>query len=413
MVASVGLAKKTEGIAMRDSGMSIDMLRMRSYRLTRLRQQMSQRDIDACVLFNPNNIRYATGSRNMQVCALHCPTRYVFVPAGGPITLFDYFGTEHLSENLETIDVVRPAVVWDFFSAGDRVDERVARFSGDIIDLVRTHCGNGRRLALDAFDPKVAAALEAGGLRLLYAQEPLEMARTIKSDDEVACMLSGISVCETGLSRMRRALEPGMSENELWSILHQTNIALGGEWIETRLLSSGGRTNPWFQEASDRLIRDGDLVAVDTDLIGPFGYGCDMSRTWLCGMEKPSVEQKELYKLAHENIEHNINLISDGVSFRELAERSWRIPGDFSKLRYSKIVHGVGLGFEYPYIPYEEDWESYGYDGTLQKGMTLCVESYIGRAGGAEGVKLEQQILVTATGCELLTTFPFEREFLV
>jgi Xaa-Pro dipeptidase len=106
-------------------------------------------------------------------------------------------------------------------------------------------------------------------------------------------------------------------------------------------------------------------------------------------------------------------LISDGVSFKELAERIWWIAGDFSKLRYSKIVHGVGLGFEYPYIPYEEDWESYGYEGNLQNAMTLCVESYIGRAGGAEGVKLEQQILVTATGCELLTTFPFEREFLV
>ena len=70
---------------------------------------------------------------------------------------------------------------------------------------------------------------------------------------------------------------------------------------------------------------------------------------------------------------HDSYFERDGVSFAELAEQSWRIPGEFVKLRYSKIVHGVGLGFEYPYIPYKEDWEAYGYDGIIREGMTLCV----------------------------------------
>jgi Xaa-Pro aminopeptidase len=409
----VQVAKKTEGMNVSDSTAGIDMRRMRAHRLGRLRQQLAKYGYDACVLFNPNNIRYATGSRNMQVCALHCPTRYVFVPASGPVTLFDYFGTEHLSEDLETIDEVRPAVVWDFFSAGDRVDERVARFSADIIALMRSRCGAGGRLALDAFDPKVCRALERGGLTLFHAQEPLEMARVIKSPDEIKCMSMGISVCETGLWRMQQALEPGLSENELWSILHQTNIAMGGEWIETRLLSSGGRTNPWFQESSDRVIRAGDLVCIDTDLIGPFGYGVDMSRTWLCGQDKPSDEQRTLYKLAHENIEHNISVLRAGMPFSELVEKSWRVPEEYQALRYSKIVHGVGLGFEYPYIPYREDWADYGYEGIIEENMTLCIESYIGRKGGAEGVKLEQQVLITGNGAQALTTYPFEREFLI
>lgn len=78
---------------------------------------------------------------------------------------------------------------------------------------------------------------------------------------------------------MQHALRPGITENQLWSLLHQANIELGGEWIETRLLSSGGRTNPWFQEASDRVICPRDFVCFDTDLIGPFGYCCDVSRT--------------------------------------------------------------------------------------------------------------------------------------
>ena len=95
---------------------------------------------------------------------------------------------------------------------------------------------------------------------------------------------------------MEAALKPGISENELWAELHRGNIARGGEWIETRLLSSGPRTNPWFQECSSRIIEAGDLVAFDTDLIGPYGFCADLSRTWLCGDGPPSDEQRDLYR---------------------------------------------------------------------------------------------------------------------
>ena len=79
-------------------------------------------------------------------------------------------------------------------------------------------------------------------------------------------MQTSIDVCETAMAEMHQALVPGITENALWSILHQKNIELGGEWIETRLLSSGERTQPWFRECSMRLIAAGDLVSFDTDL---------------------------------------------------------------------------------------------------------------------------------------------------
>ena len=68
---------------------------------------------------------------------------------------------------------------------------------------------------------------------------------------------------------MREQLKPGMTENELWSILHQTNIENYGEWIECRILSSGERTNPWMQECSNKIIQDGEIVSFDTDMVGP------------------------------------------------------------------------------------------------------------------------------------------------
>lgn len=389
----------------------LDLRRMRSYRLTRLRTELAKADFGACVLFDPNNIRYATDSRNMHIYTLRWPFRYVFIPTSGRVTLFEYFGSEHLSRGLETIDEIRPGQAWDYPSAAEHVDARIARFAEEINDLMLAEAGGNRRIALDKLDSRVVRALTGHGLEVFPVDEASEMARQIKSADEITCMRRGVEVTQTGLLRMQNALQVGTSENELWSILHQTNIELGGEWIETRLLSSGQRTNPWFQESSERRIREGDLVAIDTDLFGPFGYGCDMSRTWLCG-SKPTAQQRELYQLAFENVHFNMELIKPGVSFRELVEKSWQMPEKYVPQRYSKIAHGAGVGFEYPNIPYREDWDAYGFDGMIEKDMVFCVESYIGEPDGSQGVKLEQQVLVTETGVRVLSDFPFEADML-
>jgi Xaa-Pro dipeptidase len=409
---SITMARKTPGFGLSDSEARIDMRALRAYRLERLRDELKARDLAGCVLYDPINVRYAAGSRNMAVWTLHNPTRYCFVATEGPVVLFDFHNCEFLSDGLETVDEVRPATSWFYFGAGPRVEERAKRWADEIADLLQAHGGGNRRLALDHCDPAGAAMLATHGIEIRDAQAPIEMARRIKSAEEIACMNAAVAVCETGMARMREALRPGMTENELWSILHQTNIAMGGEWIETRLLSSGGRTNPWFQECGDRVIRAGELVSFDSDLIGPFGYCADISRTYFCGPGKPSAEQRRLYRLAWEQIHHNIDLLEPGLSFRAFAERSWTLPESCAANRYSVVAHGVGLCDEYPHCAYTQDFERGGYDGLFEAGMTVCVESYIGEVGGDEGVKLEQQVLITESGIELLSTFPFEDELL-
>jgi Xaa-Pro aminopeptidase len=86
---------------------------------------------------------------------------------------------------------------------------------------------------------------------------------------------------------------------------------------------------------------------------------------------------------------------------------AWKIPDEFVANRYGP-AHGIGLADEYPDLPDAMDWERSGYDGVLEANMTFCIESYIGAVGGAEGVKLEQQVLVTADGPQVLSSFPFE-----
>ena len=395
-----------------DTEAQIDMRALRAARLARVRAHLKARDYAGCVLYDPINIRYATGTRNMTVWCLHNAVRYCFIPTEGPVVLFDFHNCEHLSRGIETIDEVRPAISWFYFGAGPRLAERAKSWAAEIADLVRAHGGGNTLLAMDHCDPAGATALGELGIEVREGQEILELSRAIKLPDEIGLMNQSIAVCETGMARMREALEPGMSENELWSILHQINIAMGGEWIETRLLASGGRTNSWFQESSDRIIRPGDLVSYDTDLIGPFGYCADISRTYFCGPGRPSDEQRRLYRMAWDQIHHNMDLLKAGVSHRELAEKAFKLPDSCAPNRYSALVHGVGMADEYPHCAYMEDFDK-AYDGVLEASMTVCVESYIGETGGGEGVKLEQQVLITETGVELLSTYPFEDELLV
>ena len=213
------------------------------------------------------------------------------------------------------------------------------------------------------------------------------------------------------MARMREELRAGITEVELWSHLHRVNIAGGGEWIETRLLSSGGRTNPWFRDASDRMIRAGELVAFDTDLVGPFGYCADVSRTYFCGPGRPGGEQKRLYAHAFDQIRHNTEMLEPGMTFVEAARRSWRVPDEFHARRYRIAAHGVGLVDEYPSIAFADDAEQ-SSTGALEPGMTLCIESYVGAEDGIEGVKLEEQVLITDRGAVRLSTFPYEDELM-
>jgi Xaa-Pro aminopeptidase len=217
-----------------------------------------------------------------------------------------------------------------------------------------------------------------------------------------------MEVCDTAIARMREALRPGITENQLWAILHAVNIAHDGEWIEARLLASGERTNPWFQECGNRVIQAGDLVAFDTDMVGPLGYLADISRTWVCPGKPPTNEQRRLYALAEEQVQLNMRLIKPGVGFREFTERCWQLPEPFVPNRYLMMVHGVGLVDEYPSLAYAQDFADWGYDGVFQENMVVSVEGYIGEARGKEGVKLEQQVLITASGAVPLSKTPFE-----
>ncbi len=377
---------------------AIDGRKLRVDRLARIRAELVAHDYGAALLADPINIRYATDTHTFTVWTMHAPGRYVFVPVDGPVVLFEYGTCVYMHDDLDTVDEVRKSVPWFYFLAGPRTQEKGELWSRDIIDLMRQYGGADQRLAVDRCEPWGAKHLTDAGIQLFDAQEPLELARMIKTPEEIMALQLSIDVCDVGVDRMRQALQPGMTENELWSILHQTNIAHSGEWMECRLLTSGPRTNPWFQEATNRVIEAGDLVAFDTDMVGPLGYLADLSRSLVCPGKAPTAEQRKLYDIAQEQILTNVELIKPGLSFKEFGEKCWPVPDEYLPNRYMMMVHGAGMVDEYPTVAYAVDYADWGYDGVFEENMVVCVESFIGAVGDKEGVKLEQQVLVTDTG---------------
>ncbi|CAN7606833.1 Xaa-Pro peptidase family protein [Rhizobium sp. LjRoot98] len=389
-----------------ETGWSLTALR--KYRLARMREQMAIHDVAGIVLFDSVNLRYATDTTNMQVWGHHNPVRYAFIATSGPVIIFDATTMLHLYDGFDLVDELSPCIPWTYFTAGPRFEENAKAWSKSIAALVREHGGGNCRLAVDRINPFGVWGLEQEGVKVIEGQGIMEHARVIKSADELGAIRCAISTAEAGMESMRQGLEPGLMEREVWSILHKRNIELGGEWLEGALFASGPRTNPWFKEASDRRIENGDIVAFDTDLIGNYGYCADISRTWICGDAKPTVEQQDLFDIAVEHLDRNMSMVKAGLTFREFAERSENLPERFRRQQYVCAAHGIGMCDEYPQILYWRDYENFGFDGVLETGMTICVESYVGEFGGKQGVKIEQQILVTDDGYDLLSKYPLD-----
>ena len=404
-----------DGLALLDrtsEDAGIDLVAVRAWRQGRVRREMAARGIDAVILMDPVNIRYATGARNMQVFSMrNGPSRYLVMTADRSI-LYEFTGALHLANGLETIDEVRPAVTASFVAAGPRIAEREKLWAQGMAATLRDLAGDRPSVGIERMNGGTAIALAEAGMHLVDAQEPVEMARAIKSAEEMKCVNASLRATERGVAELRAAIRPGLTEAELWSVLHRSIIAQNGDYVETRLLNSGARTNPWFQETGDKVIGANELIALDTDVVGCHGYYSDFSRTFHAGPDRPTAQQRDLYKVAHEQVHHNMEILRPGLSFRDYADAAWDIPAKYHANRYYLSAHGCGMTGEYPYLYHRGDFADAGYDGEIQPGMTLCVESFIGEEHQGEGVKLEQQVLITETGVELLSRFPFEEALL-
>ena len=380
---------------------------MRSYRLQRLVNAVNVRDYGGILMFDPLNIRYATDSTNMQLWNTHNPFRAVLVCADGYMVIWDYKNGMFLSEFNPLVREQRSGADLFYFDRGDKIDVAADMLSQEIRDLIAEHGGGNMRLGVDKVMLHGLRALEAQGFEVFPGEELTEHARAIKGPDEIKAMRCASHACEASVKEMQDAVQVGMSEDEIWAELHRANIARGGEWIETRLLASGPRTNPWFQECGPRRLKNNEILAFDTDLVGCYGICIDISRTWWIGDEKPRPDMIEAMQHGHEHIMTNMAMLKPGVSIYDLVHEGHHLDDKYQKLKYGCKFHGVGLCDEWPLVAYPDQYVPGSFDYEIQAGMVLCAEALVSPEGGDFSIKLEDQVLVTEDGYENLTKYPF------
>lgn len=390
-----------------------DLPAMRRYRLTRIVNMLAERDLAGVLVFDPLNIRYATDSTSMQLWNTHNPFRACLVTADGHMVLWDYKNSPFLADHNPLVRETRSGASMFYFTNGDKGEDAAEAFAAQILGLVQEHVGGNRRLAVDKILLPGARALERAGFDLCEGEEVMEKARSIKGPDEILAMRCASHACEAAIYPMeefaRARVGDGVTtEDDVWAILHAENIRRGGEWIETRLLASGPRTNPWFQECGPRVIQPNEILAFDTDLIGCYGICVDISRTWWLGEEAPRPDMVAAMRHGYDHIRANQELLRPGVSFRELTFGGHQLDAKYNKWKYSCRFHGVGLCDEWPLIAYPDQYVEGAFDYEVAAGMVFCVEALVAEDGGDFSIKLEDQILVTDDGPENLTRYPFD-----
>ena len=387
--------------------------RMRHFRWRRLTQALVERDIGGLLMFDPLNIRYATDTTNMQLWNSHNPFRACLLCADGHMVMWEYKNSPFLVTFNPLVAELRSGASFFYNVNGDHTQADARSFANQVDEVMRAHAGTNRRLAVDKIMIHGLRALESIGFQVLEGEIVTERTRAIKGPDEVLAMRAAHRACEAAIAEMEvfaRSQVPkgGVSEDDIWAELHRGNIRRGGEWIETRLLASGPRTNPWFQECGPRIVQPNEIVAFDTDLIGCYGICIDISRTWWIGDEKPRPDMVAAMHHARDHIAENMAMLKPGVTVKELVFGGHQLAASHWKQKYSCKMHGVGLCDEWPFVPYPDTWVEGAFDVALEPGMVLCVEALVSPEGGDFSIKLEDQVIITETGYENLTRYPFD-----
>jgi Xaa-Pro aminopeptidase len=388
----------------------INFERLRTGRLARLQMMMRRYELPVCLFFNPANIRYATGTDVMGVWTAGTFARYCIVPAEGAPVLFEYKGSMHVSQKL--VRDVRPAFGWQFGGVQSR--DKVREWAQSIRSVMGELGLARERLAVDKLDTLGFLALQDAGIPLVDSSPATVDAREVKTPEEIELMKINGGIGDAILAEFEAAIRPGIREYELLAVLGHALLQRHGEFLFTRLIASGTNSNPWMSEAHDKIVVPGDLVGVDTDANGYEGYVIDVSRTFHCG-DAPSAEQKEAYRVAYDCVTGMVDLVRPGLTFEEFAHKAPALPEAYKAQRYGAMAHQAGLEDEGPGIPYPDDDRGPRRimpQRELKENMVLCLECYAGKVGAPFGVKLEDQVVVTATGAELLCTYPYDAKLL-
>ena len=386
----------------------VDFRRLHEYRLKRTRDAIANAGLGAVLVFDMNNIRYMTSTHIGEWARDKVARFALLTPKGEPI-LWD-FGSAAKVHRLHA-PWLRP----ENSRAGmTGLRGSVAPEAGLSDDLARTvkeimqeQGVAGEPLGVDIAELPMIFALQKYGLKVVDGQQAMLDARQIKSKDEITLLSMAAAMVDGVYQTIFEALKPGIRENELVAIANKQLYDMGSDDVEAINAVSGERGYPHPHVFSDRLIRPGDQAFFD--IIQSFnGYRTCYYRTFNVGRATQS--QRDAYKQAREWIDASIELVKPGVSTDQIA-RVWPKAQDFgfdSEMEAFALQFGHGLGVALHERPIISRLNSLKDPVEIKEGMVFALETYCPANDGHSAARIEEELVVTATGHEVITLFPAE-----
>jgi Xaa-Pro aminopeptidase len=387
----------------------IDFPRLRSDRLARAKEALEASNLGALLLFDPNNIRYVT-STHIGEWARDKNARYVLLPRGGHDPILWDFGSAARHHQMYA-----PWLPTESFRAGvtpmrgampeetgvpDALGQRIAH------ELSERGLA-GEPLGIDIPDMVTLEALHRAGVHTTDGTRVMLQARKIKTADEIALLDHAAAVVDAVYEQIYRSLRPGVHEHEIVADAHRLLFELGSEQVEAINAVSGDRCNPHPHVFSDRLLRPGDQAFFD--IIHSFmGYRTCYYRTFNVG--GVSHAQLDAYKQCREWLDAAIELVRPGVTTDQIAAvwptaEELGFPNEEACFGL-QFGHGLGVGlYEAPMI---SRLHSLDHPVVIEEGMVFALETYCAARDGRSAARIEEEVVVTADGGEILTKFPAE-----
>ncbi len=384
----------------------VDYDRLRKYRVQRAQEQLEKNKIGAFLFIDSNNIRYTTGI-HIGEWARDKFVRYALLPRGQDPIMFES-GSAAAARKLYSpwiADRVRPAI--SYMRGGTPKYEALAdQLAVEIRNILADYGLEKEPLGIDWTDMILPAALHRAGIETIVdATSPMLDARLIKSPDEIQLLKTAATLVDAAYESLVRAIRPGIRENELVAVAADTLYRLGSEDLECVNVVSGSRGSPHPHTFSDRILRPNEFVFFD--VIHAFnGYRTCYYRTFFCG--KPTAEQKEAYQLCYKWVKDAIDVVKPGATTADIARvwptcETWGFKNEREAMGMA-VGHGIGVSIhERPTIS-----RLYSLDEpfTLQEGMVIALETYAQTPGGKDGVRIEEEVVVTKDGHEVITRYP-------
>jgi Xaa-Pro dipeptidase len=381
----------------------VDYSRLIRERFEKAQASVKASGLGAVLTFNFDNIRYITATHIGEWCRDKM-NRYAICPRDGGPFLFDpavpakRISSPWMEERMEIpistmLGALPPAM---------KVEEKFAQQ----VKRVLTNYGIEKEpLGVDIMELPMLRALEKEGIEVVDGQQVMLDAREVKTPDEIELLKQAAAMVDAVYEDIARAIRPGTREHELVALANQKLFLLGAERVEAVNSVSGGRGKPHSHTFADRIIQPGDMIFLD--LMHAFnGYRTCYYRTFICG--KPNKYQLEAYETCSKWLSDGIDVIKPGATTADVAavwpeapEFGYRNEDEAFLLQYG---HGIGLSlWERPILSRRF---SFDHPTEFKEGMTFAVECWCGAEDGSGAARIEEEIVVTKEGCEIITNYP-------